>query len=73
MEKRNPCDVCSAGAKCDECVLGGLDRCYNSECFVNLDDTNTCLIGIIQDCGAWISKEEFLKKEADKKCEPSQS
>lgn len=52
--KKNPCDTCIGGEKCEDCVLSGFrDTCYNSECFVNFDDTNTCLLGICHDCGAW--------------------
>lgn len=54
--KKNPCDTCIGGEKFEDCVMGGIakdDACYNSECFVNFSDTNTCLLGICRDCGAW--------------------
>lgn len=29
--KKNPCDTCTGGAKCGECVLSGFrDTCYNN-------------------------------------------
>lgn len=53
MEKRNPCDSCRL-RKCGDCVLDGHDgECFNEKCFINFEDTHTCLLGLYGDCGAW--------------------
>ena len=53
MEKLNPCDCCRL-RKCGDCVLDGHDGgCFNEKCFINFEDTHTCLLGLYEDCGAW--------------------